>query len=282
MKEKDIKEFWHNNPCGELGVGTLAKYGSNYLKFFDDYDKYRYELEDHIFDCLDALNLNGKKVLEIGLGQGADSEQIIRRGGLWSGVDLTEESIRRVSLRLQLKKLDYDEVKQGSALELPFEDNSFDLVYSHGVLHHIPDIKQAQKEISRVLKPDGELVAMFYAKNSMNYQLSIKVLRRLGLIAMYFLRVKGGGKYRQHVELAKEIGLGKYLRISNFIHRNTDGPYNVYSKVYTPRIAAQDFTNFDLVKSYKKFMYAPPLPVKRLCLGGFMGWHLWIHFKPKK
>jgi ubiquinone/menaquinone biosynthesis C-methylase UbiE len=63
-------------------------------------------------------------------------------------------------------------------LDLPFADDSFDMVFSHSVLHHVPEIKQAQSEIHRVLRPGGELVIMVYARWSLNYLVSIGVVRR--------------------------------------------------------------------------------------------------------
>ena len=103
--------------------------------------------------CLDALDVKGLKVLEIGLGQGAESEQLIRRGARWTGLDLTSESVRRVQIRLELHDLDYDDIWQGSATHIPADDASFDLVFSHGVLHHVPDILAAQAEVQRILSP---------------------------------------------------------------------------------------------------------------------------------
>ncbi len=117
-------------------------------------------------------------MLEIGLGEGSESEQLIRLGAQWSGVDLTSESIARVGSRLALRSLPYEELRQGSVLKLPFADNTFDLVFSHGVLHHVPDIGQAQREIHRVLRPGGELVVMLYARWSLNYLVSIGILRQ--------------------------------------------------------------------------------------------------------
>ena len=60
-------------------------------------------------------------------------EQIIRRGARWSGLDLTAESVARLRTRLELRQLPYDELKQGSALAIPYPDNAFDKVFSHGV-----------------------------------------------------------------------------------------------------------------------------------------------------
>src|SRR6185295_13242807 len=55
------------------------------------------------------------------------------------------------------------------AESLPFDDDSFDLVYSNGVLHHTPNTARAVAEIRRVLKPGGRVIAMVYAENSLQY-----------------------------------------------------------------------------------------------------------------
>ena len=282
MNEVDIQSFWNSHPCGDTLVGGLQQeFSGDYLEFFDRYDAHRYSLEGHILACLDAIHFRDKKVLEIGLGQGADSEQLVRRGARWSGVDLTPESIERVRTRFLLKNLPLDELKRGSALDLPFADHSFDIVFSHGVLHHIPDIRKAQSEIARVLKPGGELIMMMYAKWSLNYLLAISLVRRLALAVTYASGRDPGGIVGQHLALARQAGLGNYLRIENFIHRNTDGPLNPYAKVYDRSTIERDFPAFLLTRTYRRFMHAPPLPVRWLPLERALGWHLWAHLKPK-
>ncbi|MHB1937803.1 MAG: class I SAM-dependent methyltransferase [Acidobacteriaceae bacterium] len=182
MDERDVQRFWKAHPCGDDQAGGLTNTGAaDYEQFFQRYDAFRYRQHAHLLTCLDAVRFEGQEVLEIGLGQGAGSEQIIRSGARWSGLDLTYESVARVRARLTLRNLPYQALKQGSALDIPFPDSHFDLVFSHGVLHHIPEIRQAQSEIARVLKPGGTLIAMLYAKWSLNYLLSIAVIRRLGL-----------------------------------------------------------------------------------------------------
>jgi ubiquinone/menaquinone biosynthesis C-methylase UbiE len=278
MNESIIEAFWNNNPCGE----TLIE--SQKIDIFEDfiqqYDQYRYRTEPHILKCLDKIDFKDKKILEIGLGQGADSEQIIKRGGIWSGLDLTQESVERVKLRLKLRKLDYQDIQQGSALQIPFKSQSFDLVFSHGVLHHIPNIQKAQEEIHRVLAPNGKLVVMLYAKRSLNY-LTILTLRRLGMLSLYYLRPPLKGKYQTHYEEMNKVGLKNYLNIKNFIHKNTDGPLNPYSKVYDRRLVEEDFHLFTLENSFKQFMHAPPLPIQLLPFETLFGWHLWCYLKPK-
>ena len=159
VTEQAIREFWDTHPCGESQVEGLSL---DHEAFFRRYDTFRYRLEAHILRRLDAIDFQGKRVLEIGLGQGADSEQIIRRGAIWSGLDLSPESISRVSTRLRLRGLPYERLELGNARSMPFHDNSFDIVFSHGVLHHIPDVLEVQKEIARVLKPGGRLIMMLY------------------------------------------------------------------------------------------------------------------------
>lgn len=283
MNETDIQSFWNTHPCGDHLVGGLREESrGDYEAFFKRYDAHRYTQEWHIPATLDAIDFKGRKVLDIGLGQGADAEQIVRRGALWHGLDLTAEAIDRVRTRFELNKLPISALKQGSALAIPYDTAQFDIVFSHGVLHHIPDILQAQREIHRVLKPDGELIIMLYARWSLNYLVSIAVLRRLGLLLCYMLGINPGGIIGQHLANARAQGIWKYLELKNFTHRNTDGPLNPYALVYDLGDVRRDFPDFEIVRAYKRFMHAPPLPIGWLPLGRLLGWHLWIHLKPKK
>lgn len=288
MDEQTVQDFWQNHACGDALVGGLReRFGGDYEKFFTDYDQFRYGMETHLPSCFDALNVGGKQVLEIGLGEGADSEGLIRRGARWSGVDLTAESIERVRTRLTLRDLPFEELTQGSVLKLPFADNSFDMVFSHGVLHHVPEIGQAEREIHRVLRPGGELVIMMYARWSLNYLVSIALVRRAALLAAYPLAglgvVRSGkGMLGAHIENARRIGLGKYLRLKEFTHYNTDGPANPYALVYDRGRIERDFPSFRVTRTYKRFMHAPPLPVHGLPGQSLLGWHLWAHLTPIK
>ncbi len=277
MNEKEIREFWNTHPCGEAQVGGIK---NDYEEFFNRYDTFRYTQENHILKCLDAINFKNKRVLDIGLGLGADSEQIIRRGAIWSGIDLTPESVSRVTKRLSLRNLGYERLEVGSVCDLPFEQNTFDIVFAHGVLMCVPEIGKAQSEIARVLKPGGELIAMLYAKRSLNYLVSIYVLRRLGLMLLYLFGIKAKGIIGQHLENARNVGLFRYLHMDNFIHRNTDGPLNPYIKVHDLDEVRKDFPDFQIIKVHKEFMHAPPLPVSWLPLAHLLGWHLWVHMVP--
>ena len=180
MKEQNIQDFWQENPARTL-IDT--EYNED-LKFYDDFDRMRYESHGHLLGTLDAIPFRDKKCLEIGIGQGADAEQIVRRGGSYSGLDLTHEAVRRVTRRFELKQLPFDQIVQGSILEGSFEDNSFDLVFSHGVLHHVPDILGAQRDLAH--SQAGWSVGGDALCPSLS-QLSFvdRLLRRAGLLGAY-------------------------------------------------------------------------------------------------
>lgn len=285
MNEADIQSFWHTHPCGDHIVGGLhGAFADDYERFFSAYDRWRYRQEHHIPACLDRTDWRDKTVLEIGLGQGAESEQLIRRGARWSGLDLTAESVERVRARLAVRDLPHDDLRQGSALAIPWPDDSFDLVFSHGVLHHIPDIRTAQAEIHRVLKPGGTLIAMVYARSSVNFQVSIRLLRRAVLATAYPLRrtkIAFSPMLRDHLGNAERLGLRRYLRLETFTHHNTDGPHNPFARVYTPASVARDFPAFELVESFQRYMHAPPLPMHRLPGERALGWHLWVRLRAR-
>jgi SAM-dependent methyltransferase len=287
MNEVEVQAFWNAHPCGDHIVGGLhQRFDDDHERFFAAYDRWRYTQESHIPECLDRTDWRGMKVLEVGLGQGAESEQLIRRGAAWSGIDLTQESVDRVGSRLAIRDLPYDDLRRGSALSIPWPDDSFDIVFSHGVLHHIPDIQRAQREIHRVLRPGGRLVAMLYARGSLNYQLSIRVVRRAALLAAYPLRrvgaIRSSAMIRQHLDNAEQVGLQRYLKLEAFTHRSTDGPLNPFARVYSVRDVRRDFPDFEVVDAYKRYMHAPPLPVRGLPCEKQLGWHLWVTLEARR
>ena len=149
------------------------------------------------------------------------------------------------------------------------------------MLHHVPHIALAQAEIRRVLRPGGTLVVMLYARRSLNYQVSIRLVRRAALLAAYPFRrlaaVQRSTMLRQHLSNAERLGLSNYLRMGTFTHYNTDGPMNPYARVYSVEEVRRDFRDFQVLDSEQAYVHAPPLPVHDLALGQrLLGWHLWV------
>ena len=285
--ENNIKDFWQENPCGENLTGKL----DNLAEHFKNYDKFRYATEGHILKELDQIEFKDKKVLEIGIGQAADSAQIAKRGAEWNGLDLTEAAINRAKLRFEIENLSFGDARQGTANNIPWPNDTFDVVYSHGVLHHIPDIEKATTEIQRVLKPNGWLVIMLYHKNSLNYYLSILLIRRLLFVPLYVFSKLGFRNFIKsdvlngHIQNAEKLGFFNYLKADNFIHTNTDGPDNPFSKVYDLDKVKQEFSLFELKKNCIHFLNLRHLPLFSLLPDRWLhrmearyGWHLWVFF----
>lgn len=95
-------------------------------------------------------------VLEIGCGQGLGAAIIrsIFSPRDYCGIDLDPKMIQRA--RKKQRDLSGAKFLQADAAQLPFTDNHYDLVVDFGIIHHIPNWRDALAEIHRVLKPQGE------------------------------------------------------------------------------------------------------------------------------
>lgn len=82
------------------------------------------------------------------------------------GIDLTQRAVEHTQKRFETFNLSSD-LRVADAEELPFDEGTFDLVYSWGVLHHSPDTPKAIDEVCRVLKPGGAAKIMIYHKSSL-------------------------------------------------------------------------------------------------------------------
>ena len=155
----DVRDFWEAVPCG--AKHATAQEGSP--EYFGQVEARRDELEPFIADHADFAGAAGKRVLEIGVGLGTDFVRFGRGGAVLTGVDLTEHAVALVRRRLEMEGL-AGEVRVADAEDLPFEDGSFDIVYSWGVLHHTPHPDRAMAEATRVLRPGGRLCVMVYSR----------------------------------------------------------------------------------------------------------------------
>ncbi|MBM3565041.1 MAG: class I SAM-dependent methyltransferase [Alphaproteobacteria bacterium] len=151
-----VKSHWENEVCGTR----------NLADDIDRYEKNRAEFEPFIAEFADYGAYAGKRVLEIGVGGGADYTKFLAAGAEITGIDLTEAAIAFVRSRLD-RAGQAGDLRTADAENLPFADGTFDLVYSYGVLHHSPDTERALAEAFRVLKPGGTLKVMVYSDFSM-------------------------------------------------------------------------------------------------------------------
>ncbi len=158
--KKAVHDFWDNASCGEdLYLTGSSK--DDYLRQAES----RYRLEPFIPEFAEFEQSRNRKVLEIGVGLGADHQRFAESGAILTGIDLTQRAIDHTRRRFQTFSLN-SELKTADAENLPFGDETFDLVYSWGVLHHSPDTARAINEVFRVLKPGGKAKIMIYYKYS--------------------------------------------------------------------------------------------------------------------
>lgn len=159
------RAFWDANPCG----GSW----SNYAEFADWIER----TEPYAFNVLAKYEWAGKKVLEVGCGQGTVLTHLARRNASMVGVDMSRVSILRTREGARELGLPVD-VAQSDAESLPFADESFDAVVSFGVLHHTPDTGRAVREVRRVLKPGGRAIVMLYRTGNPKWW-ATRAIRRL-------------------------------------------------------------------------------------------------------
>ncbi len=126
----EVREFWDSDPCGNRYLPDLQG--------FDEHARARYVLEPHIPKFAQFAEARGLEVLEVGVGMGADYLEWLKAGAHALGVDLSAASLELARRRCQLAGYRPD-LRVADAEHLPFPDNTFDVVYSYGVMHHSPD-----------------------------------------------------------------------------------------------------------------------------------------------
>jgi SAM-dependent methyltransferase len=289
LKER-VRDFWQANPCGtkfaDAPPGTRA--------FFERVEAHRYEKEWHIPEAAGFDGARGLRVLEIGCGLGTDGARFARAGALYTGVDLTDAAVSLARRNFELQGLP-GEFRTADAESLDFADESFDLVYSHGVLHHTPDTARAVREVHRVLKPGGRAVVMLYHRDSYNYRVNISVLRRAGahllhsepgLRLAHLLTKEPVESLREHAARIKD-DQRSYLSPDEFLSRNTDGAGNPLTRVYSREEARALFKDFAEVSLATHFLNKRWLPIlgsvlprpTEAKLAARWGWHLWVYAK---
>ena len=134
-------------------------------EFFQQLDEYRYDKLNYLPRLVDFSTYQGKSLLEVGCGAGIDLVRFARAGAIVTGIDLSTTAIELARKNIEQNGLNADLwVMNGESMQFP--DNSFDVVYAHGVLQYTANIEKMMAEIHRVVKPGGEVVMMVYNRNS--------------------------------------------------------------------------------------------------------------------
>ncbi len=161
--KEEVRNFWNNQPC------NIKHSSKKYLskEYFDEIESKRYFVEPHSYNFPNFEKWNGKKVLEIGCGIGTDSINFVRNGAILTIVDFSDKSLEICKKRFEVYNLKAKFICcDVEMLDEFLELQTFDLIYSFGVIHHTPNPEKAFEQIQKYMNDDSELRIMLYSKIS--------------------------------------------------------------------------------------------------------------------
>jgi ubiquinone/menaquinone biosynthesis C-methylase UbiE len=251
-----VQNQWNQNPVGSQHA---RKSQPHTLDWFLEVERHRYgAYAPWMPDMMEFAKHSGRDVLEIGGGMGTDLAQFARNGARVTDIDLAAGHLRLAEENFHLRGLSGRFIHH-DAESLPFEDHSFDVVYSNGVLHHTPNTTTVVGEIRRVLRPGGRAIIMLYAEESLYYWR--KVVWRSG--------VKEG--------LLDRVSMGEIM--SRQVERSANDARPLV-KVYTRRRATRLFQDFEHVEIFQRQLEPQELPDGLKWTRSFaeerLGWNLII------
>ena len=252
--QQNIQKEWENKPMtydwnktNQYTEGTKEWFEEIDKRFFNEVSSFfaQNKNEKQFSGLIPYEKIKGKNVLEIGCGSGAHSRLIVEAGANLTAIDLTEKAIELTRKRLGLYGCEAV-VKQMDAEHMDFPDNTFDFIWSWGVIHHSSNTEKIISEIYRVLKPTGEVRVMVYNWNSLNCFVSLcrglltgRLFRNSvqetlnyysdGLVARYFTRIEFNSLFDMYFSSVETRTLGQKNelvvipsfggRLSNFKYR---------------------------------------------------------------
>ena len=159
----DVKKYWNDRPCNvrhsQKDIGTK--------EYFDEVSKKKFYVEPHILDFTTFPKWTGKKVLEIGCGLATVGINFALNGASYTGVELSDESLKIAKQRFDVYGMDgrfFSANAEQLSTYVPVE--TYDLIYSFGVIHHSPHPEKILSEIKNYMNKNSILKIMLYAKDS--------------------------------------------------------------------------------------------------------------------
>ena len=254
----EVQRQWDNDPAGSHYVVGVPKHT---LDWYVEAETYRHgEYAPWMHETMEFARHANERVLEIGGGMGTDLAQFARCGARVTDLDLSSGHLEHARENFQLRGLTGEFVLH-DAESLPFDDNTFDVVYSNGVIHHTPNTRSVVEEIFRVLKPGGRAIVMVYAENSLHYWRNL----------VWAIGIKEGQLQR--------YSMGDIM--SRAVERSDNASARPLVKVYTKRRLEHLFRGFDDISIVQRQMVQAEVPrllarVPVATLGTVMGWNLII------
>ncbi len=247
-----VRHYWDQRPCGVKHTAQPPRTRA----FYEEIEAQRYGEEFHIPAVAEFASHPGERVLEIGGGIGTDGRQFAKGGARYVDADLSYQSAHLARDGFRCSGL-AGQFVQSDAENLPFGDGRFDVVYSHGVLHHTPGTARAIEEAHRVLRPGGRAIVMLYARESFHYVVGVHVAGRARLALAR--RRMGRRDFNRMVGLPPEHR--GWLPESVVVNNSTDGLANPLSRMFTAPEIRHLFRAFKSVSLNKYYFPRLKVPV---------------------
>lgn len=207
-EKKALRRYWDAHPISTDSVpyapGTRESFEAIYKKWRENMNQLRLDL---------LASCRGRKVLEVGCGIGKDARFLTENGIDYTGIDYSFRT-----LRLAMQHFGYAGLARrftnADATRLPFADDTFGLVMSIGVIHHIVGTSEAAGELVRVAAPGGIVRVMFYNRHSYHYALVNWVVRPLIWLMLWVRPLEAvlpllPAKFRHLYEICKQDGFSR-------------------------------------------------------------------------
>jgi glycosyltransferase involved in cell wall biosynthesis/ubiquinone/menaquinone biosynthesis C-methylase UbiE len=251
-----VQRQWNNDPAGSHYVVESA---AHTREWFLEAERHRYDqYAPWMAATMEFDRHAGEDLLEIGGGMGTDLAQFAAHGARVTDVDLSAGHLTLAKENFFVRGL-HGRFVQHDAETLVFDDGSFDVVYSNGVLHHTPNTRRVVAEIRRVLRPGGLVIVMVYAEDSLYYWRNI----------MWNIGLREGQLRRYSMS---EL-------MSRIVERSDNAAAHPLVKAYTRRRLRDLFSGFERISIVQRQFEprAAPKGLRALStrrLGAIMGWNL--------
>ncbi len=242
-QEKNYK-WWNENPMRydwekKIGFPEFTKefYFEIDKRFFKNAAEYLDKKKSIPFDEFINFNsLKDKDVLEIGVGNGSHAQLLAKYSKKFTGIDITDYAVKSTGKRFEIFSLPGQIIKM-DAEKLDFKDNSFDFIWSWGVIHHSSNTEKIIEEIQRVLRFGGEAVIMVYYKGWWNYY-CMGLIK--GLISGTFFKTKS---LHKTVQTLTDGAIARYYSVSKWGSLIKNIFSLKYIGVYGPKSDISPFLN---------------------------------------
>ena len=252
----EVENFWDSRPCNikhsNAEIGTI--------EYFNEVERRKYFVEPHIVDFANFDNWSEKMVLEVGCGIGTDAVNFARNGAIYTGIELSKESLTLAKKRFELFNLKGTFLK-GNAEELDnvLEDVKYDLIYSFGVLHHTPNLSLALRQIRNYCHEKSTIKIMVYSSNSYKQKMIEAGLDQPE--AQYGCPIANTYQKDEIIEILKESGFKVTSIYQSHIFPYQIEAYKNYQYLKQPWFESMPAEEFEVLE--KNF-----------------GWHLLIDAEP--